>query len=259
MINIYEFPEGQIIAFALVFLRILAFIFTWPVFGVESVPGSVKILLSLLLAFILFPVIKFQNAEMLKISADVILLAAREVCLGLFLGFLVRMYFFSISVAGEIVAVSMGLSSAQLFNPGAGSYGNIMEHFHLSIATLIFLGLNGHHMFLTGLAESFNIIKVSSLGFHHEGFIGITDMIKDVFIMGLKISAPVLVAIFLTNIAMAILGRAVPQINILITSMSVTILVGFAVMFLALPLFTEEMHQLLDLMTGSFFKMMRVI
>ncbi len=255
-----SFPEGQIIAFALVFLRIIAFVVSWPIFGTSSVPVSVKVLLALIISMVVFPTIPaFQNANLIKFGDEIVFMAIRELAIGLVLGFLMRMFFFAVSMAGEIISVSIGIGSAQLFNPAMGSSGSALEQFQVMLATLFFLVMNGHHMFIAGLGQSFSIVPVSDLGIATNGFGGMGQIITEVFVMGIKISAPILVAIFVTNIAMGIVGRAVPQVNVLVTSMPVTILLGFAVLMITTPLFVGEMSGMIDLMADNFFKMMKAL
>ncbi len=259
MPGLYQFPEGQIIAFALVLLRIIAFVIACPIFGSATVPAPVKILFGLTFSVILYPTITFSNIDMLKIGDEIFFLVIRETFVGLALGFLMRMFFFAISIAGEIISVSMGLASAQIFNPAMGSQSNVIEQFELTLATLFFLTINGHHMFIQGLAESFHLIPIAATAVKTQGFASITQIIQEILIIGLKISSPVLVAIFVTNMAMGIIGRAVPQINVLVTSMPITMLLGIFILIATTPLFLGEMHGLLNLMTERFFQFMKVI
>jgi flagellar biosynthetic protein FliR len=254
-----QFPEGQIIAFALVMLRILAFVVSWPVFGVSTVPVPVKVLLSVVLAMIVFPTVSFQNIDLIKIDDQLIFLAVRELFLGLAMGFLMRMFFFAVTIAGDVISISTGLSAAQIFNPAMGTQSNVIEQFEMMIATLFFLAINGHHIFIQGMVDSFHIAPVASIAVKSASFSGITLIVQDVFLAGLRISAPILVAIFLTNIAMGIIGRAVPQINVLVTSMPVTLLLGLAVLIVTTPLFFGEMSGLLNLMAERFFQFVKVM
>lgn len=254
-----QFPEGQIIAFALVFLRIIAFVVAWPVFGTAVVPVSVKVLLALTMSMILFPVISFTNVDLIKIDDQIAFLAIRELCVGLALGFLMRMFFFTISIAGEIISVSMGLASAQLYNPAFGSSSNVVEQFQLMLATLFFFAIDGHHVFIHGMAQSFEIVPVAAIAVKSQAFGGISQITQDVVLAGLRMSAPVMVAIFIANLAMGILGRAVPQINVLVTSMAVTLILGLAVLIVTTPLFLGEMSGLINLMAERFFQFMKVV
>lgn len=257
--GIYQFPEGQIIALALVFLRILAFVIAWPIFGTSTVPVHVKVLLALGLSILIFPVANLQNFDLLKIGDQIVFLAFREIAVGLFLGFLMRMFFFAVSVCGEVLSISTGLSSAQIFNPASGTNSNVMEQFQLLLATLLFLSVSGHHLFIVGLAKSFEILPVSDFGIRPVAFSGAAFLVKDVMLMGIKMSAPVMLAVFLANIAMGVLGRAVPQINVMVTSLSVQISVGLGVLFVTLPLMLTETNSLLDLMADRFFAILKVM
>lgn len=254
-----QFPEGQIIAFALVLLRILSFVVAMPVIGTHNVPVQVKVLLSIVLSMVLFPILKFQQAELIKISDAVVFLAVREIFIGLFLGYLMRLFFFAISIAGEIIGISSGLASAQLFNPAMGTSSSVLEQFYTILATLFFFGLNGHHLFLLGLGKSFEIVPLADVAIRTAGFTSIVVGFQSVLLIGIKMAAPVMISILLTNLAMGVLGRAVPQMNVFVTSLQVTFLVTMFVLIITVPFFVEEMEVLLRGMSDQFMSAMRVL
>ncbi len=257
--NSFLFPEGQIIAVALIFMRMLAFVIAAPILGVQTVPTSLKILLSLILALVLLPIVKYQHVELIKINEEIILMAMREIAIGLILGFLMKSFFFAISVMGEIISLSMGLSSAQIFNPALGIQSNIIEQFETVIATVLFLSMNGHYLFLSGMADSLNVLPVASLSFRYESFVHMAGLAQEIMLIGIKMAAPVMLAVFLTNVSMGVLGRAVPQINILVTSLSVTVMLGMFILFITMPLTVNEMQGLVNEMSDYFFKYMKVL
>jgi flagellar biosynthetic protein FliR len=254
-----QFPEGQLIALALIFLRCVSFLVAWPVFGTGTVPVHIKVLLALLLSFCLLPVIHFQNLDLIKISDELLFVATREIFLGLFLGFLLRIFFFAVSMAGEIIGISSGLSSAQLFNPMMGMQTNVLEQIEVGLATLIFLAMNGHHLFLQGLAQSFDLIPVAAIGVKYQSFNVIAAMTQDIFAMAFKMASPVVVTVLITNITMGLIGRAVPQINVMMTGFQVTITVAGVVLIVSMPFFVEEMSGLFNLMTTRFFEAAKVL
>jgi len=254
-----QFPEGQIIAFALVFLRIIAFVIAWPIFGTSLVPTPVKILLALTLSVVMFPVVKFLNVDLIKINDQLMMLAFREIVIGLFLGFILRFFFFAVSIGGELMGVSSGLASAQLFNPTMGTQSNVMEQANLIIATLFLLAMNGHHLFIQGLAQSFELVPVTAQGLRFEGFVTVSMFIQEAFLIGVKMASPMIVAIFITNLTMGLLGRAVPQMNVMVTSFQVTIMISLAVFIMSMPLFIDEMGLLAQTMTEKFFNVMKVL
>ncbi|MGE3758786.1 MAG: flagellar biosynthetic protein FliR [Pseudobdellovibrionaceae bacterium] len=259
MPNLYLFSETEILAFALIFVRILAFVATWPILGGETVPVPVKILLSLTLSICLFPIITMKGLIGTNLGEEIIFLTIKEVVIGLCIGFLTRTVLMTVSVAGNLMSYAMGLSQAQIFNPGLGSMGNVIEQYQSTLAAIVFLSINGHHYFLMGMTESFVLAPISAQGISFAHFQSVANLGQEIIFMGLKMSAPLMIAIFLTNVAMGIVGRAVPQINVLITSIPVTISIGLLVMFLTIPLFVNDMGILVNVVTEQVFAFMKAL
>jgi flagellar biosynthetic protein FliR len=241
----FGFSEAEVLAFALVLIRISAFIVAWPVFSIFSLPNSLKVLLALALSFLLFPSIAKPGVEAAGWDVQLPLIVVREALIGLVLGGICRAFHFAVSIGGNLVALNMGLASAQMYNPTLNSQTTIVEQFYLVFGTMIFFALNGHHLMIAGLAQSFDVLPLglggigvavsTDMAAASAQISNITNLIHEVLVAGVKISAPVIVAIFCVNVAMGILGRAVPQINVLITSLPVTVLVGLLVTFAAIP------------------------
>ncbi|MBX3016678.1 MAG: flagellar biosynthetic protein FliR [Bdellovibrionaceae bacterium] len=257
--SLYQFPEGQIVAFALVLLRMIAFVVSMPLFGTQNVPVTVKVLLPLVLSFVLFPSLIIGVDNSLPINGMIVAYAFREVFVGLFLGFFCRLFFFAITVAGEIIGISSGLASAQIFNPALGTQTNVLEQFQTLLATLLFLGLNAHHVFFEGLIRSFAVLPIGQLTFNVAAAENLLRLTQQIMILGLQIAAPIVLSVFLANVAMGIIGKAVPQMNVLMTSMQITILITFAVMILTIPLTIAYMGNVLDRMTGELIAILKVI
>ncbi len=253
----FHYDENQILVLALILLRVSSFLFTWPVFSVFSVPRPAKILLAVVLAICLFPVIPHADISAEILSLNIIWYVLREVFIGLCLGFFTRLLFFTVSIAGQLISTSMGLSSGQMFNPALGSQSTTTEQFFTTLATLLFLSINGHHYFLTGLAQSFDVIQISSAGASFALFKDIGEVLQMVCIAGIKISAPVMIAIFFLNVAIGIIGRVVPQINVLVTSLPINIMAGFIIIFLMIPLYLTEVSSILNSMTNVLFKVIK--
>lgn len=257
--SLYQFPEGQIVAFALVLLRMIAFVVAMPLFGTSNVPTTVKVLLPLVLSFVLFPTLIVGVTDKLPIDGMIVAYAFREVFVGLFLGFFCRLFFFAISVAGEIVGISSGLASAQIFNPAMGTQTNVLEQFQTLLATLLFLALNAHHVFFEGLIRSFQVLPIGQLAFNAAAAESLLRLSQTVLVLGLQIAAPIVMSIFLANIAMGIIGKAVPQMNVLMTSLQVTILVTLLMLIITIPLTLAYMGNVLDRMTGELIEVLKVI
>lgn len=257
--SLYQFPEGQIVAFALVLIRMIAFVVAMPLFGTSTVPTTIKILLPLVLSFVLFPSLLPTVGPDFAINEMILAYAFREVFVGLFLGFFCRLFFFAISVAGELIGLSSGLASAQIFNPALGTQTNVFEQFQTLLATLLFLAFNAHHVFLDGLIRSYQVLPIGQLSFNMDAANSLVRLSEVILVLGLQIAAPVVLSVFLANIAMGIVGKAVPQLNVLMTSMQATILVTFFVLIISIPMSIAAMTGILDMMTGELLQILKVI
>lgn len=234
----FHINETEIMIFGLALIRISTFFATWPVFSQFSVPNSVKVLFALSVTFCVFNVIPRTGLDQVALETGLAWLAAKEAFIGILMGFVSRMLFYAVEIGGHMIATSMGLTSATVFNPASGANSTVIEKFYLVLLTLLFLGLNAHHTFLSAIVESFTTVPIAPAGIDLAALSsqkGGGEMIQQVTIAGLKMGAPVMVVIFFLNVAMGIVGRAVPQINVLVTSLPVNILAGLVVMIVTLP------------------------
>ncbi|MES2855629.1 MAG: flagellar biosynthetic protein FliR [Bdellovibrionota bacterium] len=246
MLPILNFNEAELLAFALVLIRVSAFLVTWPVFSAFAVPQQLKILLAVLITMTIFPVVSRHGLTVEVLSQEILYLALKEVMTGVCLGFLTRLFFFAITSGANLIATAAGLANAQIFNPTMGATTTVIEQFYVAVGTLLFMSMNGHHIFLTGLVQSFEAIPLTS-GIDIAVFKDSGLILQMVVESAIKISAPVMVVVFFLNVAMGIIGRAVPQINVLVTSMPVNFMAGILVMLVGIPALMFEMnHQIVD-------------
>lgn len=251
------FTELNVILFGLIWLRMISFVFSSAILGSPSINVPVKVLFSIILAFIVFPFAKPVSTDSESLGNFLIILAGREVLIGLLLGLLTRFFFFGLSMAGELISLSLGLGSAQVYNPFIGQSGQVVEQFFSLTGTVVFLALNGHHLFISALIQSFEVIPFANMSLQVGGLAEVSQKFQEIFVIMIKIASPIIATIFLVNLAMAIMGRAVPQLNVLVTSFPVTILVGLTVLIVAMPLMTMEMNYLMEATSEQLFKLMR--
>lgn len=261
MISFSQLNEVQILLFALVLIRISTFIVSAAIFNSASISAPLKILLAVALTLAVYKPIS-NNIVLARVSemgSDLLILAIREALIGVALGFVTRFFFFAIAMAGELVSISMGLGQAQIFNPMAGSMGNAMEQFYTVLATLIFLSFNGHHLMIQGLVESFATAPLAEMSLGLATFGDVVLKMQDYFVIGIKIASPVMISMMIVQLGMALLSRVVPQINVLVTASSVTVLLGFVIMFISLPLLAMQMSGLIDVSMTDFFRFLKAI
>lgn len=261
MFSVSQLNEVQLIAFGLILLRMSGFVFTAAILNSQSVSSPLKILLSLVLTMTVFNTVA-NNAVLVELNSledTLITLALKEVFIGVSIGFTTRIFFFAIAMAGELISVSMGLGQAQIFNPMMGSMGNVMEQFFVALATLLYMGLNGHHFMIQGLTSSFEVVQLSTVSIKALGFYEVAKYTQEFFIFGIKIAAPVMISMLVVQVGVGILSRAVPQINVLMTAAPVTILLGFAILFISLPLMVLQLGGMLEVSTAELFKFIKMI
>jgi flagellar biosynthetic protein FliR len=158
-----------------------------------------------------------------------------------------------------MISTSLGISAAQLFNPNMGSQASPVDSLYYAFAVLFILLINGHHIFLTGLVQSYDILPIANWTFKAQNFTEVAMVAKDVVGLGLQLAAPVLVSILLINISLAIVGRAVPQINVLVTSMPINIGVGLLVLIISLPFALSQFGDGFAVVIEHFFRILKSI
>lgn len=257
--NVYALSETQILIFALVLLRMTGFIFSSAIFSLPSINVPTKILFALVMATLLYPTVPANPILAAGFGETLPLLAAREVLIGMTLGFLTRLFFFAVSMTGEITSVSLGLGSAQMFNPMIGSHAGVIEQLYQILGVLFFLLINGHHILLSALAQSLSTVPVGTMSLNVGAYGEVVAFMQDLLVLTLKMSAPIVVSLFITNVAMGILGRAIPQMNVLVTSFPVTMMLGLAVLVVCMPLFVYEMNGLTDLTASKLMAVLKAL
>lgn len=257
MLNSFLANENQILFLALILLRVIAFVFSSAIFSSANISVPLKILFSVVLSFIVFPLHRFEAQNHPELSEQIIGNAVQELLAGVMIGLVTRFFFFAISMSGDLISISIGLSSAQMFNPISGTNSNLMEQFQVLLATLVFFSLQGHHLLISALSESFTLFPIAGPGFTWKSLPEVARMGSQLLEIALKMASPVVVSILLVNITMGILGRTVPQLNVLVTSLSVTLAIGLVVMMITLPLMVFEMNSVINLTGQYVFRLMR--
>ena len=257
MTEVYNFSETEILFFGLVLVRMTSFVVSWPVFGVETISPQIKVLFATALTLVLFPTMQWDQAQVHAVQGNLILLVAREAFIGVALGYLARFFFFAFRVSGEMVAQAMGLSSAAVFNPSMGGQSTSIEQFYVGLVTLFYLAVNGHHYLIRGLVQSFKWVPAATMSLNVSQFTGIGHMTQEVIELGLRFSAPIVISILVINVVLGVLGKTVPQLNVLVTSFPINILVGFFILLVTLPMLMDQMGDFLALSTARVFQMVK--
>lgn len=236
--DIFAMAQNQIGIFLLIFARITGIFTTAPIFGSRNIPLQLKAALSLLCAIIIMPMVINVPLVLGSSLLSYLLVVISEFLLGLLLGFAASLVFTSVQMAGYLLDTQVGFGIVNILDPQTEQQIPLIGNFKYILALLVFLSTNGHHVFLSALFDSFKSIPVSFTVFSPLPLTEIfVNFISNAFILAFKITIPVLIALFLTDIALGILARTMPQMNIFVVGIPIKIVVGVFVLSTALPFF----------------------
>ena len=231
--------------FLLVLLRVGALMVVAPIFGHRHWLARAKVGLALMIAVVLFPMVADQPLDLPTGIFPYAFLMVREVLMGVVLGFTVLLLFVAIQFAGQLAGLQMGFGIVNVIDPQSSNQVSIIGQFLNILAILLLLTLDGHHMILSGLVTSFETIPLGGVSFQDGLMFKLMDLTAQVFIIAVKISAPILMALFLVTAAMGVLARTVPQMNVFLIGFPLQIGVGLAALAIALPLCSVCFERLL--------------
>lgn len=256
MTNILAFTPESYFLFFLVILRISGIFVTAPILSSGSVPRTVRVYLAVLCALIIFSVVPPTDIPFTRLTTiDYLLIALKELMIGLLLGFIPRIMFAAIDFAGTIVGFIMGLSIANVIDPRTDLQVSIIASFKGLIATLLFVTLDGHHIFFEAIGYSYQHVPVGGFLFTPNKADFLLRAMGDLVIIGLKLGAPLVVSLLLANVIMGFMARSIPQMNVFIVGFPFTIGMGFILLIIGMPhlvramtlLFNQVGMQVMDL------------
>jgi flagellar biosynthesis protein FliR/FlhB len=235
LINIAYFT-----AIILVFLRMFGFFIVVPIFFPKGFPNIAKVAFTLVISYILIPGINYAGIYITSNYA-LIALGINEIVTGLTLGFLTNLVFFSIRMAGQLIDIQIGFSMISIFDPSTSSNSTFLERVLYWCCLILFITIDGHHMLIRALVESFNALSLGKFILGGESIDLIINAFIQFFILGVKIAIPLVLIILITDITLGLLGRTVPNLNLMIIGMPVKILVGLVCFMIAMPLLFKLM------------------
>lgn len=232
-----EMASGDIAAvsrfagnFLLILLRAGIFMSLLPVIGAKQLPAQFRIGLAVFMSLLLTPVVNVSVAE-----SSIALLVIKEMIVAAALGLTVRFVFLAINMAGTFMSYAMGLSMARVFNPEVGQDTLVAEIYGV-FTMLIFLSLDAHHDLIYVFVKSFELLPAGQ--FRPDPLLPeIVSMGTGLFVLALKVSAPVIVGLLIVHLLSGFLYKAAPQMNIFFITLPLNILLGIVLMLLSIPVF----------------------
>ncbi len=221
--------------------RILALISSAPVIGNPSVSVRLKIGLGVLISVLVVPLLP-PSSGINPASATGLLILAQQVLIGLAMGFAMHVVFHAAEMAGELIGLQMGLGFATLYDASVPGFIPILGQYLGVIVGLVFLSVDGHLLLVSALVESFQVLPFKPFS-TPAGLHAVVAWGGNIFSWSLMLSLPLLAALLITNLALGVLTRAAPQLNIFAIGFPLTILMGILVLALALPYFAPVLER----------------
>ncbi len=226
------------------FMRISAMLMAIPVIGTRMVSIRIRVVLAMLISLMVVPLIP-EVPAVDPLSLAGLTISLHQVLIGLAMGFVLQMVLATLTIAGEVISMTMGLGFASMVDPANGVNVPVLSQFFLIMGTLMFLALGGHLMIIQLVVNSFQTLPVSVDGIPRESFWIIIKFGSEMFIGAAWVALPAVISILTITLAMGVVTRAAPQLNIFSIGFPVTMLVGFIILMLVMPSILPRFNSIL--------------
>ncbi len=258
MTDLFNLTVGDFILFFLIFFRTAGVIFTAPVFGSLSVPVQIKIALSLFLALIIAPLYHGPTNFLFDVVSIVVVMLS-ELGIGILIGYIARLLFSGVQLGGQMIGYQMGLGIVSVMDPQTQQQVSIIAQLKYLTAILLFLSLDGHLWFIKAIFTSFKTIEIGEFYISGSVMKLTVSAVADMFVLGVKVGAPIIALILCFDTLLGIFARTVPQMNVLVLGFPLKIGVGLIGLGVVMPYFAVvferyviKLHKDLDLLLSLF-------
>jgi flagellar biosynthetic protein FliR len=248
----------QLQGFFWVFIRVGALIFMLPLFGATGVPTLWKAGLSFVLAIILVPLVPMPR-RFPETGLELGLGVCSEILISFLLAMLAKLFLASVELAGQFLGFQMGFNVASVMDPQTGGQSTVISQFLYMFTILLFFSINGHHLFIRALAESFQAVPPLSFRLSPSLMEPLVKISGEMFLIAIKMAAPILVALFLSNLCLGIVARTVPQVNILMIGFPLNIALGLILLGVTFSNLSPFLVELIRRMGSALMGVLRIV
>ncbi len=227
------------------FVRIGACFMVAPIFSAQFIPARVRVLLALVIAVMVAPLVPTPTG-ITPFSAPGLLVTVQQAIIGIALGFCIEILFDAVTMGGQLLANSMGLSFAFNVDPMHGTSTPALGQFYSLLVILTFLALNGHLILIETLVEGFRTMPVGTTGLGSEGMWSVVAWGAQIFSGALAVALPGITALLIVNVAFGVMSRAAPTLNLFAVGFPVTLIFGLVIVLVGLPTVQSTFMRLLE-------------
>lgn len=247
--------------FLLVLIRMSGLFIMSPIFGRRNVPTVFKIGFSLFLTIIFVNIVEVPQINFFDNVYMYVFYIVKELVIGMIIGYVSYVIMSALYLAGQLIDMQVGFGMVNVIDPMTNIQVPLTSNFYYMYVILIFLTINGHHMLIRALFESFKMIPVEQITFNTGLMENIISIMRDMFSIGIRIAAPIIAAIFVVDVILGVLSRTMPEMNVFILGMPVKIVIGLlvlAITFMAVVGITEGITTLMQTHILNFFTTLSV-
>jgi flagellar biosynthetic protein FliR len=227
--------------FLLVFFRLAGMALFAPLFGSAQIPKRVRVMLILMLALGMAGSVK-PPLRLPDNTWDTAIAIAGEMFFGLAMGMIMSFVFIACQWAGEIIGQQMGLNLGEVFDPAYGAQASIVGDLYFMLTLVTFLAVGGHRAMLQGVHASFEMLPLLSLGINESLLHMLTGLLETATILAVRLAAPMLITMLVVDLVLGLIGKTVPQMNVMAAGLSLRSGVGMLVIIVGLTLSTRVMR-----------------
>lgn len=234
MVDVFGLSQAQFETLLLIFVRTSAMLFVFPVFSAQQIPIMVRIGLAGLISFVLYRALPLAAA--VPDLGSLVAAIVSQIVLGVIVGFVAYLVFMGVQFAGEIVDIQIGFAVANILSPQTQEQVTVIGELELTLATLVFLISNSHLLMLQGIGASFHLVPLPYINLDPSVAGNVFAFVEQAFLIVFEIAAPAAVSLFIVNVALGLMARVAPQMNVFVVGFPLQIGVGLLMLALGVPL-----------------------
>jgi flagellar biosynthesis protein FliR len=241
-----QIPFKDFEIFFLVLIRVSVLLFLFPFFNSRLTPVMVKAGMAFLISFALLPIIEKPTVQLGGDLFSLLRLIGAEFVLGLCLGMMVQLFLEAIRIMGQLIGFQAGFAVASMLDPQSGTQASILANIGYFVAITLFLVLNGHHILIGAVKDSFSVVPLGAISLSQPVYTKILKTAGDMFLIALKMGAPAVAALLFTQVVFGLVTKLIPQMNIMMVAFPIQTAVGLIFFGVCLSLLLPFMQRYLE-------------
>jgi len=254
MANVMNLLLNKYEIFLIVLVRVSGIFVISPFFSSQNISNTVKVGLTVFISVIMTLML---DIEIKALEISPIILVIKELITGMIIGFICYLFFSTFYTLGQIVDMSMGFGMVNVVDPQNRIQVPLMGNFYYFLALYILFGINGHHVIIRALADSYKFIPIGTFDLSKNIAFFLIEILAKTFAIGFMLSTPIIISIFLLDLVLGILVRTMPQMNVFVVGLPLKILIGLFIIVITVPIFNSIVSNLINIMSDRIYEFLR--